>query len=201
MTTETGRKKKKISLNTIGLVLLAVILGVYFYTWQAGTSTQSQVFETSQNVTIAQLQTKMYDSSAVGLNDQLAAAQTKLAVAEVGFPVTVDRNEVIAYILNVARDYDIQILPLVSDGWVTQKIGIDYVVLQISANGEGTFKNVNAFMDGLQKGRYPTLVIPEFSIIRSDVAQPGFPGEDMKVVVSMKILIYTVPQKAEDTIL
>jgi hypothetical protein len=197
MTIQPNIKKKKISLNTIGLLLLAVILCLYFFTWQAGTNTQSLVFETSQNVTIAELQAKKFNISADGLNDQLTAAQTRLAAAEEGFQVTVDRNEVIAYILDVAQDYDIQILPLVSDGWVTQKIGIQYLVLQISASAEGTFKNVNAFMEGLQKGRYPTLVIPEFTIVRSGTTQPGFPGEDMKVMVSMKIRIYTTPPKAE----
>jgi hypothetical protein len=197
MTIQPNIKKKKISLNTIGLLLLAVILCLYFFTWQAGTNTQSLVFETSQNVTIAELQAKKFNISADGLNDQFTAAQTRLAAAEEGFQVTVDRNEVIAYILDVAQDYDIQILPLVSDGWVTQKIGIQYLVLQISASAEGTFKDVNAFMEGLQKGRYPTLVIPEFTIVRSGTTQPGFPGEDMKVMVSMKIRIYTTPPKAE----
>jgi hypothetical protein len=194
MTIETNQKKKKISLNTIGLILLAVIAGLYFYTWQAGTTTQTQVFETSQNVTIAALQAKMYTTSVDDLNGQLEAAQNKLTAADTGFPVTVDRNEVIGYILDIAQDHNIQILPLASDGWAAQNIGIGYMVLQISANAEGALKNVNAFMDALQKGRYPTLVIPEFSISRMDVGQAGFPGEDMKVAVSMKICIYTVPQ-------
>jgi hypothetical protein len=198
---EQNKKKKKLNLNTVGLLLLVVIVAAYFYLWQAKTNASVQVMELSNNVTISQLQIKKIILPAGDLSSKLATVTAALAAAQTGFPVTVDRNEVIDYILSTAGVCKIQILPLVSDGWVTQNTGREYRVLKFTATAEGRLKDVETFMTALQEGDYPTLVISEFTVIRKDTAAPGFPGSEMQVTVTMKIGIYTaVSQVTGDTI-
>ena len=198
---EQNKKKKRLTLNTVGLILLVVMAAAYFYIWQAKTNASAQVIELSNNVTVVQLQAKMIKEPVGGLESKLETVKAALASAQVGFPATVDRNEVIDYILRVAGDSGIQILPLVSDGWATQNIGKEYRVLKLSATAEGRLKDVEKFMTALQEGEYPTLVISEFTVTRKNAAAPGFPGDEMQVTVGMKIGIYTtVQQVTEDSI-
>jgi hypothetical protein len=189
---EQNKKKKKLTLNTVGLILLAVILVAYFYVWKSGVNVKAQVFELSNNVTIAELQTKTIAAPADDLETRLNQVKAELAATQTGFPASVDRNQVIDYLLDTAGDYGVDILPLMSDGWAVENTGQEYIVLKITAIAEGALKDIEKFMTGLQNGRYPTLVISQCTVERKDVALPGFPGDEMMVIVNMKIDVYTV---------
>jgi hypothetical protein len=190
--TEQDKKKKKLTVNTIGLLLLVVIAAAYFYVWKASSSTGALAFELSNNITITQLKIKTLDEPAADIDARLTKIKAELSATQTGFPDSVDRNEVIDYILGVAGVSHIDILPLQSDGWSTQKIGQQYRVLSLTATAEGSLKNVQSFITALQAGKYPTLVISECEVKRKDAALPGFPGLEMPVIVNLKVGIYTV---------
>lgn len=192
---EQVKKKKKPTLNTVGLLLLVVMAVAFFYLWQAKTDAIARVATLTDNVTGTQLIESNLAVPAVGLEAKLEDVKAELAAAGTGFPLNVDRNEVIDYILNMADDYNIQILPLVSDGWSKLTAGTEYQVLSITATAQGSLKDVESFMTDLQAGRYPTLVITGFSVARINTAAPAFPGDEMPVTVNMNIGIYTVPLK------
>jgi len=192
---EQVKKKKKPTLNTVGLLLLVVMAVAFFYLWQAKTDAIARVATLTDNVTGTQLIESNLAVPAVGLEAKLEDVKAELAAAGTGFPLNVDRNEVIDYILNMADDYNIQILPLVSDGWSKLTAGTEYRVLSITATAQGSLKDVESFMTDLQAGRYPTLVITGFSVARINTAAPAFPGDEMPVTVNMNIGIYTVPLK------
>ena len=186
------QKKKKISVNNVGLILLVIIGVAYFYVWQARGNAAAQVAELSDNLTAAQMQTNALSVPPGDLQVQLATVQAELAAAKTGFPNSLDRNEVLDYLLSVAADSKIVILPVVSDGWKDVKIGQSYRVLNIKAAAQGSLKDVESFMTAIQAGRYPTLVITGCQITRTDIMVAGFPGDEMPVKVDMEIGVYTV---------
>jgi hypothetical protein len=190
--TEIEKKKKKITLNTIGLILLVVIGAAHFYLWQARTTTTAEVAELSGNLTITHLQIGALAVPQDDLRAQLDKLKSEMAAAKTGFPNTIDRNEVIDYLLEVAADYKISILPVASGGWVVENYGQPYNVLKIKASAQGTLKDVENFMTGVQAGRYPTLVITDCQVTRTDINAAGFPGDEMPVKVNMQIGIFTV---------
>jgi hypothetical protein len=135
------------------------------------------------------------------LTAKLEEVKAALAATQTGFPNTIDRNKIIDYLLDLADEYRIQILPLESDGWNVVNIGQDYRVLRMGIIADGSLKDVEAFIIGLQTGRYPTLVVSDFTIGRDVVASPGFPGDEMQVSVNLRIGIYTIASPlTEDSI-
>lgn len=198
---EKKKNKKKITLNNIGLVLLVLLLAGCFYTWRARTAAEAQLSAISNNLTKAQTQMAALIDPADDLESELAAVKAQLAAAQDGFPNTLERNEVVDYLLDMAGNYDIDILPLQSYGWADLAIGQPYRVLKIAITARGSLENVENFMNGLHAGRYSTLVISGCQVSRSDVLSPGFPGDDMQVTVNMEIRIYTVPSSAGEGVL
>jgi hypothetical protein len=190
--TETEKKKKKITLNAIGIILLVIIGVAHFYLWQARTTTVAEAAALSGNLTMIHLQIGSLAGSQDDLQAQLDKLQAEMTAAKTGFPNTIDRNEVIDYLLEVAADYKVGILPVVSGGWVEENQGQPYLVLKIKASAQGSLKDVENFMTGVQAGRYPTLVITGCQVTRTDVNAAGFPGDEMLVKVNMEIGIYTV---------
>ncbi len=193
---EQNKKKKKITLNNIGLVLLVLMAVAYFYIWQARTQAETQVSALSSNITTVRMQLTALEDPTDNLELELAAVKAELAAAQAGFPNTLERNEVVDYLLDVAGNYGIDILPLQSYGWASVQVGQEYRVLKIAIVARGNLKNVENFMNGLHAGRYPTLVISGCEVTRADISTPGFPGDDMPVTVNMEIGIYTVASQS-----
>jgi hypothetical protein len=180
------KKKSKFNLNTIGLVLLVIIVTAYIYVWRNNNASQLQAAALSANITATQRQIKAVPAPASGLEPQLDTLKAKLDAAHSGFPAAVDRNEVIAYLLDTAQETQVGILPLATNGWVTENIGQAYNVLSFSATAEGNLDNVESFITAIQTGQYPTLTISGCS-----VDKPEAPGDEIQVTVNLKISIYT----------
>jgi hypothetical protein len=190
--TEQAKKKTKITLNAVGLILLVIIGAAYYCLWQARAGTEAQIADLSDNLTVDQMQIRAIKAPAEGLQAQLDTVQAELTAVKAGFPNTLDRNEVLDYLLDVAADHHIDILPVVSDGWTAVNLGQPYRVLKIGALAQGSLKDVENFMTTIQTGRYPTLVITGCQISRTDAASAGFPRDEMPVKVDMEIGVYTV---------
>ena len=184
-------KKNTLSLNRIGLILLAVILVAAFYVWQAGNKARAQVETVSANMTAALAAAEDIAGPSSNLSIRLETAITGLAAAQADIPSSLDRNAIFDFILKSGAEYNVQVLPINTDGFVTQNFGLDYQVLKLSVNVHGSLKDVESFMDGLQAGDYPTLVVSGFTITRQSSGVSGFPGDEMPVSVNMKITVYT----------
>jgi len=186
-----NKKKRKLKLNTIGLILLVVIVAANIYVWRNNTAGKIEAATLNGNITAVRQQITAVTEPASDLESQLETLQTKLAAAQTGFPGTVDRNEVIDYILDTAKQYQVQVLPLVSDGWGVENIGQAYNVLSITATAEGSLKDVKSLIAALQTGPYPTLTISDCVVDRVSLTTLEAPGDDLQVSVKMKIGIYT----------
>ena len=199
MTGENKRKKKKkLTLTSVGVILLVIIVAANIYLWknQAGNRVQIDNFE--NQISLVQQKIGEMPEPADDLESRLEKVKAELAAAQEGFPGTVDRNEVLDYILNVAEECRVQIVPLVSDGWVIENIGQSYRVLKISGTISGSLENANSFITSLQNGKYPTLTISEFAVQRTDGSEVSVSESEMQVVVDLKIALYTFSPAAEE---
>ncbi len=187
-----NKKKSKLTLNTIGLVLLVVIVAAFIYVWKDNNAGRLTAAAMTANITTVQQQIKAISSPASDLQSQLDTLTAKLAAARSGFPATVDGNDVIAYILDTANETQVDVLPLASGGWATENIGQAYRVLSLTASAEGSLKDIKNFITALQTGRFPTLTIPDCTVNRVLQTALEAPGDDIDVSVNMKICIYTV---------
>lgn len=195
--TEQNKKKRKLTLNTIGLILLAVVIAANFYVWNNKAAAVTK--ETGLTASLAAAQQQLDDIAPPpdGLDARLEAAEAALAETQTGFPYSVDLNEVVDYLLDVAEECSVDVLPLFSGGWTVENYGQDYRVLSIDVTAEGSLENVKKLMTVLLTGRYPTLTVTDCSVARSGSGISAFPGNEMPVTVSMKIGIYTFIAEGE----
>jgi hypothetical protein len=190
-----SNKKSRITWNLAGVFLLVIVIAANFYVWQARAVDERLKDSLNGNLEVVQQQIDQVVEPADGLQAQLAAAQAAYAATQTGFPTAVDRNEVVDYLLDVAEENGVQILPLTSEGWKTEQVGQRYNVLSITATVSGSLENVLDLIDSLHHGKYPTLAISDCTIKRDIASSPGFPGKDMQVTVDISFGIYTfVPE-------
>jgi hypothetical protein len=195
-----NKKKRKVSLNTLGIILLIVLAAANFYVLQAKNSSKSQIDYLITNTNMVLQQTARLEQPPDDLKSRLEAVKDEFAAIQADFPNTVDRNEVIDYILEVAGECGVQILPLISDGWTEQALGQSYNVLTVSATAEGNLGDVKKFMTNLQNGKYSTLTIPQCVVARGSA--PGIPADSDAIYVSvnMRIGIYTLATALEEDV-
>ena len=191
-----NKKKSRITWNLVGFFLLVIVIAANFYVLKARAADDAQKISLSGNLAALQQQINKVAEPAGDLAARLAAAQAAYAATQTGFPTVVDRNEVMDYLLSVADENNVQILPLTSEGWKTEQNGQKYNVLSITATVSGSLENVLNLIDSLHHGKYPTLAISDCIIKRDTAASPGFPGKDMQVIVNIGFGIYSfVPEK------
>jgi len=191
-----NKKKRKVSLNTLGIVLLIIIAAVDFYIWQANKASEIQIENLQYNIPLVQEQTGRIEAPADDLESRLEAVEEELNSVQADFRYAVDRNQVIDYLLKVAGECSVQILPLVSGGWASQDMGQSYDVLTIGLSADGKLEDVKTFMTRIQNGKYPTLAIPDCTFIRYGTGMPAA-GDEIYVSVSMRIGIYTLAAAPE----
>jgi hypothetical protein len=186
------KKKSLFTWNLVGLGLLVIVIAANFYVWKARAADEAQKTSLSGNLAAVQEQIDNTPEPAAGLDAQLAAAQEAYAATQTGFPTEVDRNEVMDYLIDVAEENSVQILPLTSEGWRTERNGQAYTVLTVKAAVYGRLDNILTLIDNLHQGKYPTLAISDCNIKRDASASPGFPGEEMLVSADISLGIYTI---------
>lgn len=189
----TVKKKKKLTLNKAGLILLALLVFACLYVSQVNIKNRNLALTLENDLYTSQTMAGALSGPAEGLEDKLREVENELAATLESFPKTVDRNEVVDYVLSVAVEHGITVLPLQSNGWSAEYAGQQYEVLSIKVNAEGSLKSVEDFINRLQKGKYPTLTISDCSVQRRSVGAPGFPGDEMPVAVSLSLAVYTAP--------
>ena len=186
------KKKRWLTLNTLGLFVLVVVIAANFYLRSENSAAQKQVAGLNSNIAAARQQIDAVAEPASGLESRLEAIKAELADAQAGFPPSVVPNEVIGYIIETAEDYHVETLPLQSDGWTLVTAGQEYNTLVFNVSGEGSLGDVKRFINAIQNGRYPTLTISDFNIQRTGVDAFMPPLDSMGVRVRMKVNIFTL---------
>jgi hypothetical protein len=130
------------------------------------------------------------------LEAEIESAQAALAAATEDFPVSINRNEVMDFIFDMADSCGVQVIPLVSEGWSDEEAGTSYRVLGFSGTVTGSMNDIINFIYELQNSSYETLTIRNVTITNQIGLYPDNPTyyNDVPVTVSLSIAVYTCPQ-------
>lgn len=134
------------------------------------------------------------------LEAAIESTQAALAAATKDFPVSLNRNEVMDFIFDMADSCGVQVIPLLSEGWSDEEAGASYRVLGFSATVTGSMNDIANFIYELQNSSYETLTIRNVTITNKTGLYPDNPTyyNDVPVTVDLSIAVYTCPQTASE---
>jgi hypothetical protein len=102
------------------------------------------------------------------LEQQLSDAQSSYKAAQNSFPDQLNTTAIINAILRLADDAGVKAIPLITQQWASENIsGQDYSVFRLSVTASGDFDGLSSFIDQLENGEPPTLVIESLLIDRA----------------------------------
>jgi Tfp pilus assembly protein PilN len=200
MAVTPGKIKKRIfSLTLFGVIVLIVVIAANVIVWKNNRDKQAQIAVLHNE--ISQVQQKIQGTPAApsDLDSRLAAAKAALAEAQNALPGAINRNDVIDYIIDVAEQCQVQVVPLVSEGLAPEKTGQAYQVLTFNATVTGSLENATDFMTRLQGSKFPTLVITDCTVNKIEGMDFARLENSTQVAVSLSIAVYTSsPAISED---
>ena len=183
-------KKKIISLTSLGVIVLIVVIAANVFVWKNNRDKQSQIAVLESEVSQVQQEIKGVPAPPTDLDSRLAAAQAALAEAQNVLPGTISRNDVIDYILSVAEQSQVLVVPLVAGGLAPGNAKQSFPAFTFSATVTGTLENTNNFMTRLQGKKFPTLFITGCTVNKIEATDFTRPEKSMQVTVSLSIAVY-----------
>ena len=150
------------------ITLLVIILLVVYYLFGMDYMKQrkenmviaSQIADTRQ--VLAQM-----PGNADDLEQRLAAARSSLSATQSSFPGRMNSTQVVNSILELADDYKVRAIPLVTQPWLTENIGEHaYYVFRFNIVINGSFSHLVGFIGKLENGEFETLIVENLSVTR-----------------------------------
>ena len=189
-------KKGLFPVKSVLTVALVVIVIVNIVVWANHLSKRSEI--ESLTVEIARINEEMQQMTVPekDLEVEIESTQAALAAATEKFPVSLNRNEVMDFIFDIADSCGVQVIPLVSEGWSDAEAGALYRVLGFNGTVTGSMNDIMNFIYELQNSSYETLTIRNVTITNQVGLYPDNPTyyNDIPVTVSLSIAVYTCPQ-------
>ena len=189
--------KRIFSLTSIGVILLAIVIAANGILLRNNEGKRVQIDDLNSEISQVQQNIAGTPQAPDDLESRLAAVEAELAAAKNTFPSAVNRNDVIDYIINVAAECRVQVIPLVVMGWAPGNTGQSYRILRFSTTVIGHLEDTNAFMTRLQKGEYPTLIITECTVQRVEDVDVSDPERNAQVMVDLSIALYVSSPTAD----
>ncbi len=101
------------------------------------------------------------------LDQRLIEAQSSFTEAQKSFPDILNTTGIINTILRLADDVGIKAIPLITQPWTIENISNhDYSVFRLSVTATGDFTNLGDFINRLETGEPPTLIIESLIVDR-----------------------------------
>jgi hypothetical protein len=150
----------------------------------------------SRTEEVAQLLTQVPPSPS-DLEQRLSAAESLYAETQNSFPDPLSTTQIINAVLSLADDTGVKAIPLVTQPWTVESVGdYDYSVFRLSVTATGEFTEVADFIDGLESGEPPTLIITSLIVDRVT----GTPGDDnsLPVEARLEIAVYARPLATDE---
>ena len=183
-----GKNKKRIfTLTSFGVMVLVVVIAANFVMWKNNRDKQVQIDVLNNEISQVQQKIQGTPGPPSDLDSRLAAAKAGLVEAQNALPNAVNRNDVIDYIIAVADECQVQVVPLVVEGWVPEKAGQSYQVFRFSGTVTGILENATNFMTRLQKSKFPTLIITDCTV--NKIGSTDFSRPENSTLVTMKLSI------------
>jgi hypothetical protein len=191
-TIEKEKKNKLVSLNTIIIAALIVFMAANTIVWKNYLGKNSEISALNADTAKITREIEKIPDPASDLQFKLAEANAGLSAAQTALPSDFNRNDIIDYIVNLSRECKVEVLPITSQGWITEKNSQGYPILKLNATLTGTFAQANNFINKLQYGKYETLVIPELNYTQqfSSDNSSNFSAAQTSVSVRLSISVY-----------
>lgn len=177
----------------LALALLAayyIMVTDYFKQRQEYRAMASRTEEVAQM--LAQIPTFPAD-----LEERLSEAQSSYAETQNSFPQPLNTTQIIDVIIRLADDAGVKAIPLITQPWTVESIsGQDYSVFRLSVTASGDFTKLVSFIDQLENGEPPTLVIESLIVDRAtDISgeQAALPCE-----ARLEIAVYARPPTPDE---
>ena len=182
------RTKVLVAILIIALLVVYYIQGTDYLKLTEERDQLASQIEDSQTV-LAKL-----PRPATDLEQRLEEANNSLRAEENAFPPDVFHNIVVQNILQMAEDYKVKAIPLSTQEWVTEEHGMHkYSVFRLSIAADGDFSQMVSFINELENGEYPSLVIESLSVERDVNAS----GTTKPVSATVNLAIYTQPKSID----
>ena len=195
-----NKKKSRFPIASLGAFALFIILVANMIVWNKYSENQAQVDTLKNEIIQVNQQISQAVEPPSNLESRLEIAKDDLEIAQQVFPENVDRNDVVDFILNTAEECQVQIVPLVSEGWGTETAGQSYTTLKYHGTVTGSLAHATNFMTMLRSGKYPTMMITDCTIKRITGPDISVPESDIEVTIDLVIALYTSStQGNEDT--
>jgi hypothetical protein len=194
---EKGKKTKQLlSATSIIIAALVIVIAANGIVWKNRLDKGAEIDLLTGEIDRVSQETQKATVTTTDFESRLVEARAGLAAAQMVFPPEFNRNDIIDYIINLARECQVEVLPISSQGWAVEKVGgQSYSVLKLSGTVTGTFTRANEFISRLQNGKYETLLVPEISFTRQSapVGTGTFSGDNTMVTVRLSISVYARP--------
>jgi hypothetical protein len=122
-----------------------------------------------------------------GVETNIEVARDELKTAQGTLPSSINRNAVIDHMLKLAVKCRVNIIPLVSEGWLAGNGDIPYRVLKINSSVSGNLSNVITFISGLQDSEYSSLAVTGLSVKRHGESSSGNSSAQKDVPVAVRL--------------
>jgi hypothetical protein len=130
--------------------------------------------------------------SSTDLEERLSAAQSSFEATQNSFPDILNTTGIINAILGLADNVGVKAIPLITQPWTMESISDhNYSVFRLSVTATGAFTELADFINRLETGEPPTLVIESLLVDRI----PDMSGEENVILVEAKleIAVYARP--------
>ena len=192
-------KKGLLSVTSIIVAALVIVIVANGIAWQHRLVRSAEIAQLSSELAQVSHDMAKVPVPPADLVVRLALATAGLTAAQTALPPEFNRNDIIDYIINLAKECQVEALPISSQGWLVEKTGQSYPVLKLNCSLTGSFTQTNEFIYRLQNGKYETISVPDISITRqsSPDGAAAFSGDNTKVTVRLNISIYARPSTAD----
>jgi hypothetical protein len=199
LASETKNKKKsRFPIVWLGVFALFIIIVANIIVWNKYFENQGQVQILKDEITLVNEKISQTAEPPSDLESRLEIVKDDLEIARQVFPQNVDGNDVVDFILNTAEECQVQIVPLVSEGWGTERQS--YTALKYHGTVTGSLAHATNFMTMLRSSKYPTMIITQCTIKRITAQNISIPESDIEVTIDLVIALYASSiQGNEDT--
>jgi len=175
------------------LVVFCVYMGMnYIKERQGQEALASQITDASQ--LIVELPENTQD-----LEERLETAQARLDDEQGAFPSEINSIEVVDAVLELANDCEVNIVPIETQPQATVAVGEhDYNIFRLNVVVEGSLTQLLAFINGLEKGEFETLIIEHLEVDR-DIEESEEESEEdtIPVIASLDLAVYSQAPTSE----
>jgi hypothetical protein len=200
MTESVNNKKKIFSIKSVLAVALVALVITNIVVWVNHHNKRSEADSLRAEIISINEEIQQMTLPENDLEEAIESTKEALTAATENFPISLNRNEVMDFILDIAESCGVQVMPLVSEGWSDEEAGTAYRVLGFNGTVTGSMNEITNFIYELQNSSYETLTIRDVIITSQTDPHTENPTyyNDVPVSVRLSIAVYTCPQTTRE---